>query len=317
MKAVVINNFGAENLEIRDVDEPSGGIKVMVKKAGLNPLDYNLIAGKVVYGVSPMPHIPGSEIMGIAMEDGKNIKKGDRVIVYNRIFDGSCEMCISGNEHLCYNGGIWGVVTNGGYSEYISVDEKNLFKVPDVIDDNTAVSIGIGALTAYRAIKMARPAPGSKILVYGAGNTGIFTVQIARIMGLDVYVYSRKNELGKFGITVFNKIPDDFQADTVINPLGNGLLSESLKYVKRRGKLITYGVLTGRNFEADIADIYTNEKQIIGSTGGTRQDLYELLKIMSLNRFYLPVYMEYSLWNIKKALEDFTNRETGRIILNL
>ncbi len=90
------------------MDEPSGGIKVMVKKAGLNPLDYNLIAGKVVYGVSPMPHIPGSEIMGIAMDDGKNIKKGDRVIVYNRIFDGSCEMCISGNEHLCYNGGIWG-----------------------------------------------------------------------------------------------------------------------------------------------------------------------------------------------------------------
>ena len=37
--------------------------------------------------VNPMPHIPGSEVMGIAMEDGKSIKKGDRVIIYNRIED--------------------------------------------------------------------------------------------------------------------------------------------------------------------------------------------------------------------------------------
>ncbi len=317
MKAISFSKYGMENLNIIDLPEPEGKLKVKITKAGLNPLDYNLIMGNVVYGVEPFPHIPGSEVMGIAMEDGKIIRKGDRVIVYNRIFDNSCEMCYSGNEHLCNNGGIWGVVTNGGYSEYISMGEQNLFRVPDNIDDNTAVSIGIGALTSYRAIKRAAPSAGKKLLVYGAGNTGIFTIQLAKLMGLDVYALSRKHDLEKLGITVFNSVPDNFKADIVINPLGDGLLSDSLKHLKRRGRLITYGVLTGRTGEIDIADIYTNEKEIIGSTGGSRGDLYELLDILKNHRFYLPVYKEYSLWNINDALYDYKNRESGRIVFNL
>ncbi len=317
MKAITLSKYGLENLNIIDLPEPEGNLKVRVTKAGLNPLDYNLIIGNIVYGVNPFPHIPGSEVLGIAMDDGKIIRKGDRVIVYNRIFDNSCEMCYSGNEHLCYNGGIWGVITNGGYSEYISIGEQNLFKVPDNIDDNTAVSIGIGALTSYRSLKRANPSAGKKLLVYGAGNTGIFTVQLAKLMGLDVYVLSRKQDLERFGITVFDSIPDNFQADIVINPLGDGLLASSLKHVKRRGKLITYGVLTGRTGEINIADIYTNEKEIIGSTGGSRGELYELLDILKNHKFYLPVYKEYNMWNIKEALYDYQNRKSGRIVFKL
>lgn len=317
MKAVEFGKPGIENIKIVNKNLEGQGIKVKVIKAGLNPLDYNLIAGNVVYNVNPMPHIPGSEVMGVAMEDGKHIRKGDRVIVYNRIFDNSCDMCYSGNEHLCYNGGIWGVITNGGYSEYINIDEQNLFRVPESIDDNTAVSIGIGALTSYRSLKRAKPNINDKILVYGAGNTGIFTVQIAKHMGLDVYVYSRNKGLEDLGIKVLNSIPDDFSSDIIINPLGGKLFGDSIKHLKRKGKIITYGVLTGRIADLDIANVYTNELEIVGSTGGTRKDLTELLSILDKNNFRLPVYKEYSLWDIKDALYAFKERVNGRIILNL
>jgi alcohol dehydrogenase len=293
------------------------GLKIKIVKAGLNPLDYNLIDGKVVYNVNPMPHIPGSEVMGIAMEDGKVIKKGDRVIVYNRIFDNSCDMCYSGNEHLCYNGGIWGVISNGGYSEFIRIGEQNLFKVPESMDDNTAVSVGIGALTSYRALKMANPRINEKILVYGAGNTGIFTVQIAKQMGLDVYVSSRNRNLESSGIKVFDSVPEDFHSDIIINPLGGKIFSDSMKHLKRKGRIVTYGVLTGKIADTDIANIYTNELKIIGSTGGTRKDLSELLDLMQAKHFDLPVYREFSLWDIKEALHAFRDRINGRIVLNL
>lgn len=317
MKAIEFAKPGIENIKIVDKSPEGEGIKVKIIKAGLNPLDYNLIAGNVVYNVNPMPHIPGSEVMGIAMEDGKHIHKGDRVIVYNRIFDNSCDMCYSGNEHLCYNGGLWGVMTNGGYSEYINIGEQNLFRVPEAIDDNTAVSIGIGALTSYRALKRARPNVNDKILVYGAGNTGIFTVQIARHMGLDVYVYSRNKDLESLGINVMDSIPEDFSADIIINPLGGKLFGDSIKHLRRRGKIITYGILTGRMADLDIANVYTNELEIIGSTGGTRKDLSELLGILDKSNFRLPVYKEYSLWDIKDALYAFKDRVNGRIVLNL
>ncbi len=317
MKAIEFAKPGIENIKIVDKSPEGEGIKVKIIKAGLNPLDYNLIAGNVVYNVNPMPHIPGSEVMGIAMEDGKHIHKGDRVIVYNRIFDNSCDMCYSGNEHLCYNGGLWGVMTNGGYSEYINISEQNIFRVPEAIDDNTAVSIGIGALTSYRALKRARPNVNDKILVYGAGNTGIFTVQIARHMGLDVYVYSRNKDLESLGINVMDSIPEDFSADIIINPLGGKLFGDSIKHLRRRGKIITYGILTGRMADLDIANVYTNELEIIGSTGGTRKDLSELLGILDKSNFRLPVYKEYSMWDIKDALYAFKDRVNGRIILNL
>ncbi|EQD79342.1 Alcohol dehydrogenase GroES domain protein, partial [mine drainage metagenome] len=161
---------GIENLRIEDIEEPEmvdEEILVKIRLAGLNPLDYNLIHGNVVYSVKPFPHIPGSEVIGEVISDGKVLKKGDRVMVYNRIFDGNCDLCLSGKENLCYNGGIWGVISNGGFTEKISIQEKNLIKIPEVISDELAVSTPIGALTAYHALKKANASAGKNILIYG------------------------------------------------------------------------------------------------------------------------------------------------------
>ena len=197
MKAVFVGpKFGNSAVRIEETGIADPGredVLVKVVAAGLNPLDYNLINGNIVYNLKPVPHIPGSEVMGIVERDSRSFKKGQRVMVYNRVFDGTCEMCRTHREHLCTNGGIWGVVTNGGYSEYVTIPEKNAIAIPDSIDNDTAVSIPIGALTAYRALKRAGASAGKKLLVYGAsGNTGIFAIQFARIMGLDVYGVSRK-----------------------------------------------------------------------------------------------------------------------------
>lgn len=43
-------------------------------------------------------------------------------------------MCLNQSEMLCRNGGIICVVTNGGFAEYISVPERNVFKIPDEMD---------------------------------------------------------------------------------------------------------------------------------------------------------------------------------------
>ena len=40
-------------------------------------------------------------------------------------------MCLSDNEMLCRNGGIRGVITNGGFAEYAAIPEKNALRLPD------------------------------------------------------------------------------------------------------------------------------------------------------------------------------------------
>ena len=76
MKGFVIEKFGLENLTFRDVEESGEGIRLKITMAAINPLDFNLVNGKVVYGVAPMPHIAGSEVIGEVMDDGVSVRKG-------------------------------------------------------------------------------------------------------------------------------------------------------------------------------------------------------------------------------------------------
>ena len=67
--------------------------------AGVNPLDYFTVSNAT--GIYPIPHITGAEISGIVSNVGRHVtalREGDRVVLYNRTFDGTCDMCLSGNE---------------------------------------------------------------------------------------------------------------------------------------------------------------------------------------------------------------------------
>lgn len=323
MKALrVYQPFGKQNLKIEDIPKPEqkdGYVTVKVKKAGLNPIDYNLINGKILYNLTPVPHIPGSEIFGIAETDGKHIKAGEGVIVYPRIFDGTCEYCLEGKEYLCRNGGIWGVVTNGGYSDFISVPESMLFRIDPKMDGDVAVSLPIGGLTAYHALRRAGASPDQKLLVYGAsGNTGTFALQIGRTMGLEVYAVSRNDWLSDFGaVSTFapDKIPEDFKADIVINSIGSTFWEESMKHVANGGSIVTFGVQTGRESKLDIGNLYTKEMRIIGSTGGNRKELKELIRMSIREKFKVGTASKMKLYDLKEAMSLFETKVGGRIIL--
>jgi D-arabinose 1-dehydrogenase-like Zn-dependent alcohol dehydrogenase len=69
------------------------------------------------------------------------------VVVYNQIFDGTCDMCLDGLDMICRNGGLTGVITNGGFAEYISVPERNVFKIPEDLDWDTAASLPVTSLS--------------------------------------------------------------------------------------------------------------------------------------------------------------------------
>jgi D-arabinose 1-dehydrogenase-like Zn-dependent alcohol dehydrogenase len=138
MKAAIFEKPGLENLKINhDVELPKitdHDVLIRVKMAGVNPIDHITVSG--TREIKPLPHIPGAETSGVVEEIGQHVtslKKGDRVIVYNIVFDGICDMCMSGNEMLCRNGGLLSLVANGGFAEYISVPEKSAFKIPDEI----------------------------------------------------------------------------------------------------------------------------------------------------------------------------------------
>src|SRR6266496_21764 len=133
MKAAVFERQGLEYLTIKeDVEQPTitdHGVLIKVKATG---------------------------VTGVIERVGNHvatIKEGDKVVVYNSIFDGTCDMCLNGCEMLCRSGGIIGVITNGGFAEYISASERNVFKIPDDLQWDIAASLATTTKTPYHALR--------------------------------------------------------------------------------------------------------------------------------------------------------------------
>ena len=139
MRAAIFETPGLDNLKVVDYAEDpkmkNRDILIKIKTAGVNPID-NLVVSGMLPNILPFPHIPGAESSGIVEQIGShvsndNIKVGDRVVVHNKVFDGTCDMCLNGLDMICRNGGLIGAITNGGFAEYISVPERNVFKIPN------------------------------------------------------------------------------------------------------------------------------------------------------------------------------------------
>ena len=90
-------------------------------------------------------------------------------------------MCLKGLDMICRNGGLIGAITNGGFAEYISVPEKNVFKVPDDLSWELAASLPVTSLTPYHTLNEASLKLNEYLVVFGAsGSTGMIAVQLGK-----------------------------------------------------------------------------------------------------------------------------------------
>jgi NADPH:quinone reductase-like Zn-dependent oxidoreductase len=286
--------------------------------------------------IVPFPHIPGAESSGIVEQVGSeindgSIEKGDRVVVHNKVFDGICDMCLDGLDMICRNGGLIGAITNGGFAEYISVPERNVFKVPDKMEWEVAASLPVTSLTPYHALNEASIKLNEYLLVFGAsGNTGMIAVQLGKKMGAKVIAVSRdiwiKSAFGAdFVISEYDKIVENVKeithgkmADVVLNSLGISTWDSSFSSVGINGRWVAFGGLSGADVKLNVQSLYTKQIKLIGSTGGTRNELRELIEIASNDGLRVKVWKKLKLDNVKEALQGlFAKDRDGRILLEV
>jgi NADPH:quinone reductase-like Zn-dependent oxidoreductase len=280
-----------------------------------------------------MPHIPGAEIAGIVDRVGNHVQglnKGDRVIVYNSLFDGICDMCLNGSENTCRNGGLIPVTANGGFAEYVAVPQQNVFKLPDDISWDVAASLPVTGLTPFHALMEASLKIDEYFVVFGAsGNTGMIATQIAKKMGAKVIAVSREEEWTKeFGadyvISDYGKVPEHVReithgkmADVVLNSIGAKAWDSSFASVGMNGRLVTFGVLTGPEVNLNIRSLYLKQIKLIGSTGGTRAELRELID-SSAKDLKVKMWKRFGLEDVKEAMEALSAKDReGRILLDV
>jgi NADPH:quinone reductase-like Zn-dependent oxidoreductase len=339
MRAAIFERPGLDNLKVIDNAESpkikDHDILVKIKTAGVNPID-NLVVSGMLPKIVPFPHIPGAELSGVVEQVGShvnsdNIKVGDRVVVHNKVFDGTCDMCLNGLDMICRNGGLIGAITNGGFAEYISVPERNVFKVPDDLNWDVAASLPVTSLTPYHALNEALVKLNEFLLVFGAsGSTGMIAVQLGKKMGTKVIAVSRHNWIkADFGadyvINDYDKVVEQVKeitqgkmAEVVMNSLGVSTWESSVESVGINGKLVTFGGLTGADVKLNVQSLYRKQIKIIGSTGGTRKELQDLITIASKEGLKVKVWKKFKLDEVKEALQAlFAKERDGRILLDI
>jgi NADPH:quinone reductase-like Zn-dependent oxidoreductase len=342
MRAAIFDEPGLTNLKVVDnIKEPDMSdhdVLVRVKVAGVNPID-NFVVSGALPKIIPLPnHIPGAEISGIVEEVGShvkknNLRKGDRVIIHNKVFDETCDMCLNGLDMLCRNGGLISVITNGGFAEYVSVPKRNVFKIPDSLDWDTAASLPVTSLTPYHALKEASLRINEYLLVFGAsGSTGMIAVQLAKKMGAKVIAVSRHSWIkdSEFGgvdylISDYNRVADEVKditegkmADVVLNSLGVETWESSYASIGINGRWVTFGTLSGPDIKLNLQSLYRRQIKLIGSTGGTRRELQEVIDMAANKEIRIKVWKKFKLDNVKEAIEALSAKERdGRILLEI
>ena len=334
MRAAIFERQGLDNLNVKDdVQQPTvtdHDVLIKVKAAGVNPIDYSTVSN--IPGIKPLPHIPGVEVAGIIKKVGNHVtdlKEGDKVVVYNVIFDGTCDMCLNGYEMLCRNAGILGVNTNGGFADYISASEKNVFKIPDNVQWDVAASLATTTKTPYHALREASLKLNEFLVIFGAsGNTGMMATQFGKKMGAKVIAVSKDNWIKTdFGadyiISDYDKVVEQVKditqgkmADVVLNSLGANTWENSFSCVGLNGRWVTFGGLTGADVKLNVQSLYRKQIKLIGSNGSTRKEFNDVIDMSK--ELKVRIWKRFKLEDVKESLQAlFAKERDGRILLEI
>jgi alcohol dehydrogenase, propanol-preferring len=190
MKAWVINKTGSilkENglLELIECEIPvpqNDEILIKVSACGACHTELDEIEGRTP--PSSFPMIPGHQVVGVVLENGKNadrFKIGDRVAVaWIASSCGTCGYCNNGFENLCASFKATGRDRNGGYAEYMTVNENYVFKVPKWFSDVEAAPLLCAGAVGYRSLKLAGIKNGEPLGFTGFGASAHLVLKLAK-----------------------------------------------------------------------------------------------------------------------------------------
>ncbi len=255
MRAIILDRFGGpEVLRMDEIERPRampGGVVIRVAFAGVNPADWKAREGWLApFFEYRFPFVLGFDAAGVIAEVGEGVTGlavGDRVVTASNQGRGE----------------------RGSYAEYVASDQERVVRLPDHVPMRDAAALPTAGMTAWEAVfDVGRAASGHKILINGgAGGTGSYAIQLARMAGAEVaatcgpqnldYVRDLGADLAidyrKGGTldAVRAWAPDG--VDLVIDTVGQGSLPNSIEMVKCGGRVVPISTLIADEPMPDMA----------------------------------------------------------------
>ncbi len=340
MKAIFIRRHGGlDQVCFEELETPKvrpGHVLVRTRAAALNALDLFVVGGLPGLDLE-MPHILGSDGTGIVetvAEGTTRLKAGDRVMLNAVLSCGQCEFCVQGEDSMCIDLRLVGEHCHGTFAEYFLVPEGNLEKIPERVSFQEAAAFSLVFQTAWRMLKTrARIRPGEDVFIHGiGGGVSSAALQIVKFCGGRAFVSSssdeklqRAKELGAdFGYNygTANVVKEVLAQtvrrgmDIVFDTAGAATWLQSIKMVRKGGRIVTCGATTGSNPTTEIRLIFWKQIDILGSTMSNRREYHELLSLLRRGQLKSIIDKVFPLSEGKKALEYLNNQtQFGKVVL--
>jgi len=278
-------------------------VAIEIKYCGVCHSDLHIVQNDL--GGTRYPIVPGHEIAGVVTAVGANVsrfKEGDRVGVGCMV--DSCRTCVScqaGEEQYCVPGmtqtygspdpkgaDVGQIVTQGGYSDRITVDQNYVLSIPDSLPLDAAAPLLCAGITTYSPLRHWKVGPGSKVAVVGLGGLGHMAVKLAVAMGAEVSVLStsdrKRADAERMGASHFliNSDKDAMKAaaekfDLIINTVSaTHEIASHLNLLARDGTMVMLG-LTTEGLPVFAMPLLWRRRSVAGSLIGGIRETQEML----------------------------------------
>jgi NADPH2:quinone reductase len=344
MKAVILQENGGVDKLIYTEDFPLPEIKpnevlVNVKATSVNRADIVIRNGYPGLSLN-FPHILGGDIAGVitkAGSDVKGFKEGDRVVSWSIISEADDEWSRKGKAGQSLSWQYFGMHRRGSYAEYTAVPVSSLIHLPDNVSFEDAACLPVAGLTAYHAVKTVGGLQKDDSFFIWGGTSGVGTIaiQIAKSIGAQVFAtagFPHKLDYLKdsgadhifnhrSGEAIDNKVLEITGGkgiDVILDYVGPEAFPKNFKMVKKGGKILFCGILTGREGMVNFHQMYLRHISLLGLYLGEKRELEALVNLVSDGKVKPHIGARLELKDAAKGHQMMTEGKViGKIVLTL
>src|SRR3954449_1641378 len=277
---------------MQDRPEPAPGpgrVRIRVRAAGINFAD--LMARQGLYPDAPdLPAILGYEVAGDVEEVGEGVEglsPGDRV---------------------------WAACRFGGYSEVVSVRDRDVGPLPEDWSYEEGAALPVVYGTAYASlVAFGNLRAGERLLIQAAaGGVGTAATQIGKLLGAEVFgtaSASKHDAIREFGVQhpidyrkkdcgaeIRRITGDEAPIDVAVDGVGAASWKASYNLLAAGGRLVMIGA----------ASFVTGEKRNLpkAAVNLAKVPRFNPIKMASDSRSVIGLNM-LRLWDARGSLEDY------------
>jgi len=326
------NGFTLKRVEVPVRVPGAGEVLVRVRAAALNRRDIYVIDGQYPIG-SRTSLVPLSDGAGEVAAVGSSVKRfrvGDRVAA--TFFQNWVNGPPAADTPMTALGG----ALDGMLSEYVTLNEAGLVKIPANLSYEEAATLPCAAVTAWNGlVTRGNTQPGDYVVLEGTGGVSIFGLQFALALGAKPIITSSSDAklehakaLGAFATINYKKNPDwekevmaitgGAGAQHILDVGGKDTLPHALASLASGGDLALIGGLGGFGGDVPTFALMGRNASAFGIYVGSRENFEAMNVFIEKHKLKPVIDRTFDFADAKAAFDHMRSGDfVGKIVIRI